>query len=314
MFAERGQTATAAAIGLELIFMKILGRDQKAAMRLKLVDLPPFSAVAIRALQLVSKSDTRLSELHDLISADPALVTEILRLANSPLYGIRTPIRSSMQATLLLGFDRVKRITLTVAMRSYIGNSILVPIVRACWRHSLACAMVAEELASVILPDADKDAAYTGALLHDIGRLALAAMQPDRYSSLLQSTQESSAAIMQHERELFGIDHCKAGELMIAAWNLPEEFTDIIARHHEVSGSESFNPLALVCLSCRMTDALGFEFIPRTDCPVYEELLRELRDHKRSSMASQPEFARRIEEKMASIESTPGQADRAHSR
>jgi putative nucleotidyltransferase with HDIG domain len=296
----------------ELISMTMSGQDQKAAMRLKLVELPPFPAVAIRALQLVSKSDTRLLQLHELISTDPALVTEILRLANSPFFGIRTTITSSMQATLLLGFARVRRIALTVAMRSYIGNSMLVPVVKACWRHSLASAMVAEELAPALFPDADKDAAYTGALLHDIGRLGLAAMEPDRYCRLLESTYDSAASVMQQERNLFGIDHCCAGRLMITAWNLPEEFSEIVSRHHEAEASEQSNLLAIVSLSCKITDALGFAFAPHTDCPSYEELLHVMPGQRRKLPATQVELAQRIEEKMTYLDSAPDQAGCAH--
>src|SRR5271166_5345944 len=92
--------------------MTVPNPAEKAATRLRLVDLPPFPAIAIRALQLVSNSETRLSELHDLICTDPAFAAEILRLVNSPLYGIRTEITSTLQAAMLLGFERVKGVAL----------------------------------------------------------------------------------------------------------------------------------------------------------------------------------------------------------
>lgn len=284
--------------------MTMVEQGDKTATQLKFVDLPPFPAIAIRSLQLVSKSDTRLSELHDLICADPAFATEILRLANSPLYGIRTAITSTVQATMLLGFERVKGVALTIAMRSYIGDSLHVPVLRASWRHSLACAMVAEELVKVISQDIDKDAAYTNGLIHDIGRLGLAVLQPNLYNPLLQSVQDSSAAVMRCEHDLFGMDHCEAGRLMVTTWNLPEEFVAITSRHHEARTSEAFDPLALVAFSCRMADSLGFDFAICADCPPYEELLQELPDQARRQMTKERDrFAARIEEKIACIES-----------
>lgn len=287
--------------------MAMVEQGGKAAKKLKLVDLPPFPAVAIRALQLVSKAETRLSELHDLISADPAFAAEILRLANSPLYGIRTAITSTVQATMLLGFERVKGVALTIAMRSYIGNSLHLPVLRASWRHSLACAIVAEELAKAISKDIDKDTAYTNGLIHDIGRLGLAVMQPELYRPLLQSIQDSYSALMQSERQLFGVDHCEAGRLMVTAWTLPEAFIDITSRHHEARASQIIDPLALVNLSCRMAEALGFDFAPCADCPTYEELLSELPGQARDQMAKRPdEFAARIEQKIACFESVQG--------
>ena len=90
---------------------------------------------------------------------------------------------------------------------------------------------------------------------------------------------------------------------MISAWNLPEDFIDIVSRHHEVGGAGDFNPLALVNFSCRMTDALGFAFVSRTDCPSYDELLLELPNQRRKLLPL--ELAQQIEDKMACIESSP---------
>lgn len=287
--------------------MAMVEQGDKTAKRLKLVDLPPFPAVAIRALQLVSKTETRLAELHDLISADPAFAAEILKLANSPLYGIRSSITSTVQATMLLGFERVKGVALTIAMRSYIGNSLHLPALRASWRHSLACAMVAEELVKVISKDIDKDAAYTNGLIHDIGRLGLAVMQPELYIPLVQRIQNTSSALLDAERELFGVDHCEAGRLIVTSWGLPEEFIDIAARHHEARAVKAFDPLALVSLSCRMTDTLGFDFAPCADCASYDDLLRELPEQARAKLSKRPdELTARIEEKIACIEAVQG--------
>lgn len=307
MLAEHRQITTSAATRAEVLQMTMVEQGDRTAKKLKLVDLPPFPAVALQALQLVSKTDTRLAQLHDLICADPAFATEILKLANSPLYGIRTAITSTVQATMLLGFERVKAVALTIAMRGYIGNSLHIPALRACWRHSLACAMVSEELVKVTTRDIDKDVAYTNGLIHDIGRLGLALMQPDLYTPLLQSIQNTGASLLQLEREVFGVDHCEAGRLMVTSWTLPEQFTDIVARHHEPRKSNVLDTLSLVNLSCRMTDALGFDFAPCADCPSYEDLVRELPDSARAQMEKRPdELAKRIQQKIAWVEAVEG--------
>lgn len=287
--------------------MTMVEQGGKTSKQLKVVDLPPFPAVAIRALQLVSKTETRLSELHDLICADPAFATEILKLANSPLYGIRTAITSTVQATMLLGFERVKGVALTIAMRSYIGNALHVPALRASWRHSLATAMVAEEVVKVLSRDIDKDTAYTNGLIHDIGRLGLAVMHSDIYGSLLQTIHNSSAALLQSERDLFGVDHCEAGRIMVSYWTLPDEFLDITSRHHEPRTSGTFDPLTVVNFCCRMADTLGFDFAPCADCPTYEDLLKELPEQARRQLGARPgELTKTIEHKIACIEEVEG--------
>jgi len=271
------------------------------ARQLKLVDLPPFPAVAIRALQLVSQSETRLAELHDLISADPAFASEILRLANSPLYGIRVEITSTVQATILLGFERVKGLALTIAMRAYIEGSLHVPALRASWRHSLACAAVVEELA--VAAALDKDAAYTGALIHDIGRLALAVMQPDLYNQLFQSTKGSPETVLEKEQEAFGVNHCDAGRLLTTSWNLPEVFIDITSHHHDRAKEGRLDLVGLISLGCRIADGLGFEFVANPECESYQMLIRQLPDAVRDRMPADPnEIASRITDKISCIE------------
>jgi len=272
------------------------------ARRLKLVDLPPFPAVAIRALRLVSQSETRLSELHDLISADPAFAGEILRLANSPLYGIRVEITSTVQATILLGFERVKGLALTIAMRAYIEDFLHIPALRASWRHSLACAAVAEELAAA--SSMDKDSAYTGALIHDIGRLALAVTQPDLYSQLFQDTTGTPESVLQKERELFGVDHCEAGRLLTTAWNLPQVFIDITSHHHVRTEQSQLDLIGLIGLACRVADSLGFEFVPHPECESYQMLVSQLPETVRQRMPADPnEIASRITDKIGCWES-----------
>jgi putative nucleotidyltransferase with HDIG domain len=282
--------------------MKTSGGPDKALTRLQLVDLPPFPAVAVRALQLVSRSDTRLHDLHELIRTDPAFAGEILKLANSPLYGIRAEIGSTLQATMLLGFERVKGLALTVGMRAYIGDSFQLPVIRACWRHSLACAMVAEEIAEI--NQIDKDLAYTAALLHDIGRLALAVMQPLAYNELIENPSVNCGCIIQHERELFGMDHCHAGRLLVTAWRLPEEFLEVTSQHHATFSQNRPDLLGVIGLSCRMADALGFGFCGVDESRVYKTLLGELSESGHKRLPAEPEeFTARIAEKMKCVES-----------
>jgi putative nucleotidyltransferase with HDIG domain len=173
---------------------------------------------------------------------------------------------------------------------------------RASWRHSLACAAVAEELAAA--SSLDKDAAYTGALIHDIGRLALAVMQPDQYNQLFQSTKGTSEFVLQRERELFGVDHCDAGRLLTTAWNLPQLFIDVTSHHHDPTKEGHLDLAGLIGLGCRMADALGFEFVPNPECESYQMLVRQLPGPVGDRMPADPnEVASRITDKISCIES-----------
>jgi putative nucleotidyltransferase with HDIG domain len=272
-----------------------------AQVPLALVEVPPFPAVAIRALQMVTSEFGRFRELSDLVSADPAFSSEILRVANSPLWGINYEVKSILQALLLLGLERTKGIVLTIGIRAYLADALQVPAFLACWRHSLACALVAEELARA--SRAEPDSAYTAGLIHDIGRLALAVIHREAYSDFLKNTDGAPGDVLQRERDQFGIDHCEAGESLVMRWNLPRSFADITSRHHRPPREGCFDLIEVVHLACQMADALGFEAAHHPDAPPYVEILARVPESGRDLLpADRNEFAFRVAAIINSIE------------
>jgi putative nucleotidyltransferase with HDIG domain len=155
------------------------------------------------------------------------------------------------------------------------------PSMRGLWRHNLACAIIAERLASVGF--LDKDTAYTSGILHDIGRIALAVIQPKEYSNLLGTHRGTPRSILEGERQLFGWDHCETGQQLIANWKLPSDFDAIVSEHHCAKRTEGAWGMAeLIKISCRMADVAGFPAFPGCEVTPYSELLDEVpaREHR----------------------------------
>jgi HD-like signal output (HDOD) protein len=244
--------------------------------------LPPFSQVAIRVLQLANNENVQLHQLSDLVSSDPAFASEVLTIANSLLYAPRFPASSILQAIAVLGANNLQGLCVTVGTRAYLGKTLNHPSMRAIWRHNLACAMIAEQLASAGFMD--RDIAYTSGVLHDIGRLALAVLMPKEYGQLLSSFQGSPSSILDAERNLFGWDHCEAGRNLIVDWKLPTDFEPIVAEHHQPKKKdELWNMTELINVSCRMADAAGFAAFPGCETTPYSDLLKELPARERRS-------------------------------
>jgi len=276
-------------------------QPQVARLPKAISNLPPFPAVAIRALRMASTSDERLRELHDLVSTDPVFSAEILRFANSPLYGISTEVKNTLQASILLGYERVRGLVLTIGMRIYLRPSPDTPVLRACWLHSLACAILCEEFSC--LGNIDKDLAYTAGVIHDIGQLALIAAHSKEYQQLVDDPAHSAVDLLQRERELFGIDHCQAGGSLVAAWHLPMEFLEATSQHHQQDCDGKFDLTAVVALSCEMADALGFGLVSPAKSPSCEEILGRVPEHEQLLLPSRSaELAARIASKIKCIE------------
>lgn len=244
--------------------------------------LPPFPQVAIRVLQLTNNENVQLHQLSELISSDAAFASEVLTIANSMVYAPRFPACTVLQAIAVLGANHLQGMCLTVGVRSYLGKSLNHPLIRNVWRHNLACAMIAEQLAAAGFMD--NDTAYTSGVLHDIGRLALAVIRPKEYAVLLQKHLGSGESILPLERELFGCDHCEAGRHLVADWALPPEFGAIVSDHHSprrVDGGWSM--AELIKVSCSLADATGFAAFPGCEIAAFAELREGLPPRERST-------------------------------
>jgi putative nucleotidyltransferase with HDIG domain len=260
--------------------------------------LPPFPAVALRALNILSGTETSLRELCDLVRLDPVFTGEILRLANSPLVAFSKEVTSVLQASMLLGFRRLRRLVITVGLRSYLDNSFT-GLLRPCWRHSVACAMVAERTAR--WNPLDRDFTYAAGILHDIGRVALAKMGPQAYATLIEKATDRASDALHNEQELFGIDHCQAGRLLMTAWNLPEDFMAIASHHHDPLSHVEDAP-EVIRLSCLLADSLGFATARRGCVRDYEEILAEFPESVRKHLPAAEELAAEIAKEISVIE------------
>jgi putative nucleotidyltransferase with HDIG domain len=228
---------------------------------------PPFPAIAMKVLELLGHEDTvDVREVVRWLQADPVFSGEMLRVANSALYGLRTEIRSVHQATINLGLDFVKAVAITVGLRAYVKSAVKAPVLRRCWVHSMACGILSQELATACFMKGDE--AYTAGLLHDIGRMGLLAAYPLEYANVLSVAVDYSFDVLHCEKELFDIDHCEAGAWMAEQWKLPAMLANIAAHHHDplpaVPAKQKPDLLTIVELACRLADSLDFGAIKAT--------------------------------------------------
>ena len=237
--------------------------------------LPPFPQIALRVLQLARDENVQLHELCDLISADPAFASEVLTVANSVLYSPRYPSSSILQAVAILGSNTLQGMCITVGIRAYLGKTMRVPAMQRLWRHNLACAIVAGRLASGGL--IDKDVAYTAGILHDIGRMALAVVQPKEYAVLLETHHGNALSVLDGERDLFGLDHCEIGRQLVGEWKLPAEFDLAVSAHHSSRRMDgAWDLTELIKVSCKMADTAGYSAFAGCATVPFSNLLDEL--------------------------------------
>jgi HD-like signal output (HDOD) protein len=277
--------------------------DQKVEISWAHFRMPPFPQVALRVLQLASNENVQLGKLGELISSDPAFASEVLTIANSLLYAPRYPIKSILQAIEVMGASHLQGLCLTVGIRAYLGKSLGHPTMRALWRHNMACALIAQQIASAGFMD--REIAYTAGVLHGIGLLGLAVVRPGEYVHLLGTHIGTPASLLEQEQRIFGIDHCELGKKLVHDWNLPDDFVEIMsAPHSERPGTCEWDMAELVGLSCRMADTTGFSAFSACHAATFDELLEELPPRERKLFHTDIEtLAFEVSKKIAALES-----------
>lgn len=222
-------------------------------------ELPPFPAIATKLLRVLSREDSDLRDIQNLIRTDAALSTELLRIVNSAAFGGSMPISSIQAAVMRLGFERVKGFAMAVSLKGFL-HCIRIDLLRRLWRHSLACGLVANDVANACSTSmGHDDRAYTTALLHDIGRLGLFSAHPHEYAAVLE--QATGADLRERERHAFGMDHCQAGVWLAERWRLGEEIRHVIATHHDPPSTGDFQMADAVRVAILLADSLGFDVI-----------------------------------------------------
>jgi putative nucleotidyltransferase with HDIG domain len=259
----------------------------QAPWALRLV--PPFPAIAQRILALVGKEGVAVSEIGGLVKMDPSFSAELLRLANSALFGSRGEVTSLDRAIMNIGTDRIKTMATMVAMNTMVRASVRIAALRKVWVHSVVTAAIAEEAARI--SRSDREGAYTAGLLHNLGTLGLMSAYPAEYSRMLEVSDDFGFDLLRTERDLFEIDHCAAGAYLAQDWDFPDELAAVIATHHEEPVPQEASLDNLIKVSWRLADALGYAAFSPDRRWTWEELTAFLPPARSSWLGESTEAA-----------------------
>jgi HD-like signal output (HDOD) protein len=270
----------------------------QAPWALRLV--PPFPAIAQRVMALASREDVATEEVGELVKMDPSFSAELLRYANSALFGASHEVKSLPRAIALVGMDRVRAMATFVAVNRMVRASFRMEALRKVWVHSVVTAVITDEAARISrIP---RDGAYTAGLLHNLGTLGLMCAFPAEYARMLEVSNDFGFDLLQTERDLFEIDHCAAGAYLAQDWDFPDELAAIIATHHDepVPGERSLENLVKV--SWRLCDMLGYAAFSPSKAWSYEELIAFIPRAESSWLGSSAEGAKaQLDDRLASL-------------
>lgn len=226
-------------------------------------DFATLPAVAGKVLTLLSDDESNVKEIAVAIETDPSLTLKILQMANSPLYALRQPVASVMQAVLALGVSRVTNIVLSISIFSkylMLARNVNSTFMERYWLHSSSVGMVARVLAAK-LGRSFKDAEFLAGLLHDTGKMAMMQFEPERFTESVNIAAVCQKTDIEVEREIFDADHCIIGATITQAWRLPPEYRIVTEYHHEPESAPNYRELtAVVRVADMLCEIWGADF------------------------------------------------------
>lgn len=205
--------------------------------------LPSLPTVVVELLQSIDDDDADTQELAEKLARDQALAAKVLRVANSSFYGLQGKVESIGDAIVVLGLQGLRTLATAAAVTgTFAAGGEGAHDLRSFWRHSVAVALCAKEIARQ--RHMNEGNAFAAGLLHDIGRLALAACFPRHVAAVAAEREAHDDSLLAAERRLLGIDHAEIGQMLTEYWRFPTILSQAIGTHHVPDATAA--PLAAV--------------------------------------------------------------------
>lgn len=224
-------------------------------------DLPSMPNITWKAISLLENENVSGEKLNNILSKDTALVTRILRIANSAIFARPREISTINQASMLIGYKTLKGIIYAASVRKMYED--MSDVQEKVWEHSIATAIFATNIAT-FLKKSYLDEVFFFGLLHSLGQLALLNLETTRreYKKVLDMIRDKSYSYLEAEQEVFGFTHSLVGALLAKKWNFPIKTCQVILHYLDpcetsIEKDEISEKTALVRLSSLLAHKLN---------------------------------------------------------
>lgn len=260
-------------------------------------DLKTLPHVAIRVSRLIGSEDATMQDFEETIRLDPILVTRLLRLVNSPYFGMSSEVDSIAKAVVFVGMKHLRNLVAVEALRDMFrdtggedGFSR-----RALWLHSATVAILCEMIAKRIFGLPGEDFFLAG-IIHDIGLIAEDQVAAVELRQACADYAPDKAPLPAFERERIGTDHCRVGTALARDWGIPDGVLKAVRFHHDRERNiETASCLGVLMLAEYFAGRMKYSTIPGR----VESLPPPLVGHVRERMSDYKVIVRDLPDEMA---------------
>ena len=209
--------------------------------------MPSLSTTVTKVLEVCNQPDVSPNDLNKIISLDPVLAGNVLKLINSAYYSLPNQITSLARAIIILGINTVKNLALSTAVLGYMKETEQQSLsMDSFWKHSICVGVTAKIIAAAHkIPVNQREEFFLAGLLHDLGKIPIAHCFPDEYAQCLQFCQERKIDLHDAEMMVFGFNHQYCGYIIANKWKLNDNIISAMEYHHSPEKSDKDHRLLI---------------------------------------------------------------------
>lgn len=258
----------------DLFFREEGGVSDLVASEIKLASFPD---IYFKIRQVLDSPVSTPAQVADVISKDTSLAAKLLKLVNSPFYGLPHRIDSISRAVMVIGGQEVSTLALGIsAINAFRDIPPELINMRSFWEHSVAVGVFARLLGAAVRHGGG-ERLFVAGILHDIGRLILFKKMPHAAVEAIYYASANLTPLYQAEEVVMGFAHPLVGGLLLRAWKFPEALVSCVACHHMPDGCQGDVEPAILHLADIMAVALGLtppasSMVPALDPRAWDAL------------------------------------------
>lgn len=197
------------------------------------IALPPCPAILLDLSLETQKDEPDFDKIEELVSKDVDLPTALLKMANSPLYGLMQDIDTISDAISQLGLPKISNMIYGQVLRDafpYTDKTFMDRFLDTSINVAMVASLLASRISRINMEDA-----YTYGLFLNCGVPVMIQQYPEYKHTYEVGINSAVRKITDFEDEAHGTNHATVGYLLSKKWNLPEPIATAIRYHHEYS-------------------------------------------------------------------------------
>lgn len=205
--------------------------NKKLAAAVSSFQVPAKPRILTDIQSLMSENEPRIDKIAELISSDVGLSSAILKIINSPLYGVNRKISKIKHAVMALGLKAVNGLVIALVLKSSISGKSSISL-ESFWEESIDIANAMSFIGSKINANVGLETLYSIGLFQNCG-VPILALKYENYPRLLSLAAKENVSSVALEEQNYKTNHAVLGYFVATSWHLPNEICQIILSHHD---------------------------------------------------------------------------------